>query len=87
MDKLGDILETHDIPPELIYNMDETSLEPGTGRSKVITSKDSSRPFTTVTAKSEHITLCLCVTAAGAFVRPIAILPLRTLSRLDEATE
>ena len=87
MDKLGRIIEEYDIPPELIYNMDETSLEVGNGSAKVITKKNAPRPHVLTPSNGEHITLVLCVTAAGASVRPLCILPLKELPRLDPKTE
>lgn len=87
MDKLKGCLDEYKIPPELIYNMDETMLEVGNGKAKVITNKTSPRPHISAPAKGEHITLALCVTAAGGVVRPLCILPLKELPRLDPKTE
>jgi hypothetical protein len=87
MDKLKGYLDDYSIPPELIYNMDETMLEVGNGRAKVITTKNAPRPHIPTPSKGEHITLALCVTAAGSVVRPLCILPLKQLPRLDPKTE
>lgn len=87
MDQLGDLLTTHNICPELLYNMDETMLQVGSGKAKVITNKDAPHPQIPVPSTSEHISLVLYVTASGAVVCPLIILPLHTLPHLDPNTE
>lgn len=87
MDKLKEILDTHQFPPELIFNMDETMLEVGGKRVKVITRKDAARPYTEKPPKAEHISLVLTVSAAGAYMRPLCIFPLKTLPPLDPQTQ
>jgi len=37
MDRLGELLTTHNFPPELIFNMDETMLDASGYKVKVIT--------------------------------------------------
>ena len=75
MDRLKNIYDTHNIPPELIFNMDETMMDASSRRVKVINSK------------GEHITLVLAISAAGGFVRPLLIFPKKTLSLLDPKAE
>jgi len=87
MDQLKGIYDQHNIPPELIFNMDETMLDARGKRVKVITRKKSPRPFTAVNSKGEHITLVLAVSATGGFVRPLLIFPLKTLPPLDPRSE
>lgn len=73
----------HQFPPELIFNMDETMLDASGHRVKVISQASSPRPFTENEAKMEHITLGLCISASGSYLRPLAILPLKTLPPLE----
>jgi hypothetical protein len=87
MDKLKGILDEYQIRPELLYNMDETSLEVGAGHVKVISTKGGPRAYVDAPPASEHITLALCITAAGGVVRPLCILPLKELPRLNPKTE
>lgn len=87
MRDLGEILKKYQITPEFIYNMDETMLEVGTGHMKVISTKDAPRAYVIAPPNSEHITLALCITAAGDYVKPLCILPLKELPRLHPHTE
>ncbi len=47
---------------------------------KVITRPNSSRPFTVVNSKGEHITLVLVISAVGGFIRFFLIFPLKFLT-------
>jgi hypothetical protein len=87
MNTLEKIITEYEIIPELIYNMDETMLEVGTGHMKVISKKDAPRAYTIKPPNSEHITMVLCITAAGDYVKPLCILPLKELPRLHPLTE
>lgn len=82
MGRLGALMERYQFPPEFIFNMDETMLDASGHRVKVISRAFSPRPFTENEAKMEHITLGLCISASGAYLRPLAILPLKTLPHL-----
>jgi hypothetical protein len=82
MEKLEELMEEHQFPPELIFNMDETMVDASGHRVKVITRAKGKRPTTANEKKFEHITFGLCISAAGGFVRPLCILPLKTLPPL-----
>lgn len=86
MDKLKELLDQFNFPPELIFNMDETMLEVGENRTCVITKPSSPRPSVDKAAKAEHISLVLCVSACGGYARPLCIFPLKTLPELNERT-
>lgn len=87
MDKLGGILENFKIKPHHLYNMDETMMELSNQHLKVISKKGAPRANIATDVPSEHITLVLCVPAVGYHVRPLCILPLKTLPRLSPASE
>ncbi len=87
IDEVHDILEYYSILPEFLLNMDATMLEVGEGRVKVITHKGSPCPHVEKTAKSEHITLVLTISAAGTYFRPLCIFSLKTLPPLNPETE
>jgi hypothetical protein len=52
-------------------------------RLRVLVRARDPKPFTENEAKLEHISLGLCISASGSYVRPLAILPLKTLPHLD----
>lgn len=83
MSRLEQLMEEHQFPPQLIFNMDETMIDASGHRVKVITQASSPRPFTENETKGEHISLALCISASGSFLRPLAILPLKTLPPLE----
>ena len=56
-------------------------------RVKVITKASAPHSFTEISAKSEHITLVLAISAAGGYMRPLCIFPLQTLPPLDPRAE
>ncbi len=67
--------------------MDETMLEPGETKCKVITHKELSQPYKEKPPKFEHISLVLAISASGGFTRPLCIFPLKTLPPLTPETE
>lgn len=83
MDKLDGLLKKYNYPPQLIFNMDETMLDSSGHKVKVISQASAPRPFTENEIKMEHITLGLCISASGGYLKPLAILPLKTLPYLD----
>lgn len=87
MDDLKALYDRYHFPPQLIWNMDETMMEVGSGKCKVITTRSAPRPHNEVPSKSEHITLVLAISAAGDFARPLCIFPLKTLPPLDPRTQ
>jgi hypothetical protein len=82
MDKLGDLIKTHHYPSSLILNMDETMLHPGKNKFKVLVRSQGHRPTIKMEKKGEHITFALCIAANGSYVKPLIILPLKTLPEL-----
>jgi DDE superfamily endonuclease len=82
MEKLEALMQQYNFPPQLIFNFDETMLDPGHPRVKVISRSKRPRPFLEIAAKGEHITFGLCISAAGTFIRPLCILPLVNLPDL-----
>jgi hypothetical protein len=87
MAKLETLLLKYEFLPPLIFNMDETMLDASGHKVKVISRASSGRPYTPEEAKLKHISLGLCVSAAGGFVRPLAILPVKTLPQLDDQVQ
>lgn len=84
MKEIGELYEKYKFPPHLIFNMDETMVDAGGKRLKVITRAKSPRPFTETEGKLDHITYGLCISAAGGYLKPLCILPLKTLPHLEE---
>jgi len=84
MQEIGDLYEKYEFPPYLIFNMDETMVDASGGKLKIITRAKSPRPFTETEGKLDHITYALCISAAGAYLKPLCILPLKTLPHLEE---
>lgn len=82
MEKLEAILLKYDFPPELIFNFDETMLDASGHKVKVLVRSTDPKPFTENEAKLKHMSLGLCVSASGSYVRPLLILPLKNLPPL-----
>lgn len=78
------LMNKYQFPPEFIFNMDETMVDASGHRTKVIARAKGPRPFTENEKKLEHITFGLCISASGGYVRPLCILPLKTLPPLAE---
>lgn len=72
-------MTTHAYLPGLIFNLDETMLHPGKNHLKVIVRGNGGRPTQKMQTKGEHITFALCVAANGDHLKPLVILPLKTL--------
>ena len=84
MDVLKGLMDEYHFPPHLIFNFDETMLDPTSPKLKVISRSGNPRPFATTAGKGEHISLGLCISASGSFLQPLLILPLKTLPPLAE---
>lgn len=84
MDDLWALFEKYQFPPQLIFNFDETMLDPGHPLVKVISRAKHPRPFVETASKGEHISLGLTVSAAGQFLQPLCILPLANLPPLSQ---
>jgi hypothetical protein len=87
MEKLGKTLADYKIQPHNLYNMDETSVKLSDQHVKVISKQGAPRPRKISDKFGEHLTLVLCVPASGTYVKPLLILALKTLPRLDPITE
>lgn len=83
MTKLERLLLKYEFLPELIFNMDETMLDTTGHKVKVVSRAGTSQPYTAEEAKLKHISLVLCISASGGYVRPLAILPQKTVPPLD----
>src|SRR5271170_2427738 len=83
MSKLEKLLFEYEFIPELIFNMDETMLDTTGYKVKVISRAGTGQPYTAEEAKLKHISLVLCISASGRYVRPLAILPQKTVPPLD----
>lgn len=71
-----EIYEKYKFPPQLIFNMDETMLDSSGYKVKVLVRSGARRPFVENEAKFQHITMILCISASGNYVRPCVIFPL-----------
>jgi hypothetical protein len=87
MAQLGDTIKKYNIKSHNLYNMDETGLALSNQHVKVLTKKEAPRPKKISDKINEHYTLVFCVSADGFYVRPLLILPLKTLPHLDPVTE
>jgi DDE superfamily endonuclease len=83
METLEGQINKYNFPPELIFNFDETALDFTAPKLKVVSRAGKSRPFVELATKGEHITLGLCISASGSSLRPLVILPLKTLPSLS----
>ena len=68
--------------PEFIFNLDETMLNVGQNKSKVIVFKDELPPIREKIGMLEHITLLFGISATGESLKPLVILPLLTVPDL-----
>lgn len=66
--------------PNLIFNMDETMISAGSNKCKVLHLKGSP-PFRIEDTQEEglHVTLALCINAAGKLLKPLAILEVSSI--------
>jgi hypothetical protein len=76
------LVEEHQIPPDFIFNLDETYLNVGADSSKVVSINGKPSPVKTQGEPVEHITLLFCVSSMGYSMKPLAILPLLTVPTL-----
>ena len=65
--------------PNFIINFDETMINVGHNTNKVLVFHDEPNPIKAEIGKLEHITLLFTVTAGGMYMKPLAILPLKTM--------
>lgn len=77
-----DLFDSFNFDSRLIFNVDETFLCPTLDRTKVYSKADMkiARPEVDV---DEHITLELCISASGEFVRPLIIFPLKYMPSIS----
>jgi hypothetical protein len=76
------ILETNKFKPQFIWNCDETMLDFSQQKEKVLCLEKNVVPATPTATMDEHITLLLFVSAAGSWLKPLAIFPLQHLPPL-----
>ena len=69
-----------DVPPCLIFNMDETMVQFG-ARVRVVCSQTSKRVLTQSSEINEHITAVCCISATGKKLIPFMIYQLKTSSK------
>lgn len=81
------LLQEHRYPPSLIYNFDETMVYPGKRNTKVIVRSHGPRPIEKILNKGEHITFGLCIAADGSSMKPLCILPLKTMPNLPPSMQ
>ena len=79
MEELEKLMKENSYSPYLIFNYDETMVQPGTPRLKVLTKAKENTPVVATSNNMEHITFGICVSAAGAAIKPLVVLPLKTL--------
>jgi len=72
-------LDEHNIKTKYIWNCDETMLDGGKSRKKLVCEKQGNEAVAIEQNMSEHITLLLFTSAAGEWIKPLAIFPLKTL--------
>jgi DDE superfamily endonuclease len=83
MGKLEVLLLKYEFQSALIFNMDETILDASGYKVKVFLRASFGRSYTEEEAKLKHITLGLCISILEEYVRPLAILSVKTLSQLN----
>ena len=83
MGKLKVLRDRYNFPPKLILNFDETMLDASGHKVKVLVCAQDPCLFTENEAKLKHITLGLYISAAGGFICPLLILPLKNLPAVD----
>jgi len=72
-------LEEHHFLPKYIWNCDETMLDGGKSHKKLLCERNGPAEISLEAPVGEHITLLLFTSAAGEWIKPLAIFPLKTL--------
>lgn len=80
-------MKKYNFPPELIFNFDETMLDASGRKFTVLTRSSDPKPFTENEAKLKHISIGLCISATGGFVKPLLILPLKRFPEVHPSVE
>jgi hypothetical protein len=78
------IVRSKNIPPQLIWNTDETQLGGSNDRKKQATKKGDGKPCKKQSEEEEHITLVPWVNAVGDSLSTTAIFPLKTIPALSD---
>jgi hypothetical protein len=73
----------HNFQPEFIFNIDETMVDVISNPTKIILFKDDLDPVIPEEKKLEHMTLLLTLPVEGDPIRPLVILPLKTVPQLN----
>lgn len=68
---------------KLIINIDETVIQIGKDKTKVLCFNEEPPPTRTIPPLLEHITIVFAITAWGEYITPLVILPLKTLPDLS----
>lgn len=87
MAEVGKLFEKHQYPSYLVFNMDETMVNPGKNKYKVIVRATGKQPTEAMQKKGEHITFAVCIAANGSHVKTAVILPLKHLPQLPPSFE
>jgi hypothetical protein len=70
-----DALEKYNFKPQYIFNCDETMLNMGKDFKKALCDENGDPTIELECKMSEHITLLLCISATGFWLKPLAIFP------------
>ncbi|KAG8238194.1 hypothetical protein J437_LFUL017362 [Ladona fulva] len=71
VDNLSDL--TKDVPPDRIYNYDETCMSDDPGRSKIICRRGCKYPESVINSTKSTVTVMLCGNAAGSSIPPYIV--------------
>ena len=86
LDEVGQLYTTNDYPADLVYNMDETMVQINDQKSvKVIIPARDRRPAVSSPKKFEHITLMVCISAAGQHTSHVLIIKQKTQPELPQS--
>jgi len=70
---IAGLIEKYEIKPQNLYNMDETGFELNDTRGLTLCRKGRKIVHATTNPNREHITLCICVNAAGGHMEPFYV--------------
>ena len=73
------LFEANDYHPSMVANFDETMLQWGKSRAKVIVGAQTKQAFVEEPELSMHVTLCVTIFADGTPEKALVILPLKNL--------
>ena len=79
-----EILDLFQFKPEFIWNCDETMVNFQPSKQKVVSRQGDPKPIEEIVKYNEHITLLLFISAAGEYLKPLAILPKKYMPAMDD---